>query len=102
MQLPGSLQAQEMAEVQGPPAPVRTSAEPVFLDDEAQAGVPSSDSGLLAMGEEATELATAIELAARTFPTVAAARASERAARASLGGAKWARRIDLLVRSWKC
>jgi adhesin transport system outer membrane protein len=91
MQLPSSLQAQEMADVQGPPAPVRTSAEPVFVDDEVQAGVSSSDSSPLAMGEEATELATAIELAARTFPTVAAARASERAARASLGGAKWAR-----------
>ena len=91
MQLPSSLQAQEMADVQGPPAPVRTSTEPVFVDDEAQADVLSSDSSPLAMGEEATELATAIELAARTFPTVAAARASERAARASLGGAKWAR-----------
>jgi adhesin transport system outer membrane protein len=91
MQLPSSLQAQEMAGVQGPPAPVRTSTEPVFVDDEAQADVLSSDSSPLAMGEEATELATAIELAARTFPTVAAARASERAARASLGGAKWAR-----------
>ena len=91
MQLPSSLQAQEMADVQGPPAPVRTSTEPVFVDDEAQAGLSSSDSSPLAMGEEATELATAIELAARTFPTVAAARASERAARASLGGAKWAR-----------
>jgi len=43
------------------------------------------------MGEQAIELATAIELAARTFPTVAAARASERAARAGLGGAKWLR-----------
>lgn len=86
MWLPGSVQAQEMGDVQGPPAPVQTSVEPVFLDDEAQAGMPSSDSGFLAMGEDAAELATAIELAARTFPTVAAARASERAARASLGG----------------
>jgi len=94
-QLPGVALAQTVGDVQAPPAPAKMGpqlepqAELEAVEPDAEAAVPQGDP--MAMGEGARELSAAIELAARTYPSVAAARASERAARAGLQGAKWQR-----------
>lgn len=94
-QLPGIALAQTVGDVQAPPAPakmgpqIEPQAELEAVEPEAEGAVPQGDP--MAMGEGARELSAAIELAARTYPSVAAARASERAARAGLQGAKWQR-----------
>ncbi len=75
--------------MQGPPAPAPAGLELDAVQHGADEAAAQGDP--LAMGETARELAAAIELASRTYPTVAAARASERAARAGLQGAKWQR-----------
>lgn len=89
IQIPGIAQAQATGAIQGPPAPVKMGPELTPSQDEADEAVSVTDP--LAMGYGAEELADAIELAARTYPSVAAARASERAARAGLQGAQWQR-----------
>lgn len=88
-QMPGVAQAQATGGMQGPPAPDPVGPELDPVQDGAEETVPEGDP--LAMGETARELGAAIELATRTYPSVAAARASERAARAGLQGAKWQR-----------
>lgn len=88
-QMPGVAQAQATGGMQGPPAPAPVGPELDPVQDGAEETVPEGDP--LAMGETARELGAAIELATRTYPSVAAARASERAARAGLQGAKWQR-----------
>lgn len=94
-QLPGVALAQTVGDVQAPPAPakmgpqIEPQAELEAVEPDGEEVVPQGDP--MAMGEGARELSAAIELAARTYPSVAAARASERAARAGLQGAKWQR-----------
>ena len=87
--VPGIAAAQTTGDVQGPPATAVMG--PQLEPDQAgdQEGSPAGDPS--AMGAGAEELAAAIEQAARTYPSVSAARASERAARAGVQGANWQR-----------
>lgn len=88
-QLPGIAAAQTMGAVQGPPAPAGMGPELAPDQPADEQAVAEGDPA--AMGVGAEELAAAIGQAARTYPSVAAARASERAARAGVQGANWQR-----------
>lgn len=81
----GHVLAATPADVQGPPAPPRVAdALGPDMDGEQSAGP-------VAIWPGSEELSAAIDLAVRTYPTVAAARASERGAIAGLRGARWQR-----------
>ena len=71
--------------VQGPELPPRQEQKmgPVLPENEAASRPP--------IWSDAEELSEMMELAARTYPTVLSARASERAAVAGLKGANWQR-----------
>lgn len=88
-QIPSLAQAQEAVEIESSPA--AATMGPQLPGGPVEASETAPEGNLAAMGEGATELIAAIEMASRTFPTVAAARASERAARAGLRGAQWQR-----------